>query len=336
MKVLVTGGAGYIGSAVVKRLLESGHRVVVYDDLSHGHREAVSPQAEFVQADVGDRNALDAVLASGVEAVMHFAGLIEAGESMKRPAAFFKTNTVNTLSLLEAMLAHNVTKIVFSSTAAVYGNPARTPILEDDPLRPANAYGESKLMVEQMLAWFHRIHGLRYCALRYFNAAGATGNLGECHDPETHLIPLVLQVALGKRERLAIYGGEYPTPDGTCVRDFIHISDLAAAHVLVLDGLHDHGQLIYNVGTGTGATVRQVVNIAREITGHEIPATVEGPRAGDPAVLVASAEKLKRELGWQPRHPEIREIIRSAWEWHRQRPNGFGLPSVKTTTTLPS
>lgn len=322
MKVLVTGGAGYIGSIVAEQLIASGHRVVVYDDLSHGYREAVPKQAEFARANVGDREALDQAL-SGVDAVMHFAGLIEAGESMKRPEAFFRANTANTLTLLETMLAHKVKMMVFSSTAAVYGDPERVPIAEESPLRPTNAYGESKLMVEQMLAWFHRIHGLSYCALRYFNAAGATKERGEAHQPETHLIPLVLQAAMGRRDQVMIYGNDYPTPDGTCVRDYIHVSDLATAHLLGLDALKNRTRLIYNVGTGTGASVREVVEAAREVTGRKIPAKMEPRRAGDPAILVASSDRIRRELGWTPRYTDIRDIIRSAWEWYVSHPSGY-------------
>ncbi|HET9183678.1 MAG TPA: UDP-glucose 4-epimerase GalE [Candidatus Angelobacter sp.] len=334
MKVLVTGGAGYIGSIVAEQLVAGGHPVVVYDDLSHGYRQAVPEAAEFVQASVGDSKALDQAL-SGVDAVMHFAGLIEAGESMKRPEAFFRANTANTLTLLEAMLAHKVKAMVFSSTAAVYGDPERVPIVEESPLRPTNTYGESKLMVEQMLAWFHRIHGLRYCALRYFNAAGATSERGEAHQPESHLIPLVLQTAMGKRERITIFGNDYPTPDGTCVRDYIHVSDLANAHLLALNALKENTRLIYNVGTGTGASVREVVEAAREVTGREIPAKVERRRAGDPAILVASSEKIRRELGWKPRYTDIRDIIKSAWEWHLGHPEGYREVAESASSTQP-
>lgn len=323
MKVLITGGAGYIGSVVAGQLVAAGHRVLVYDDLSHGHRQAVPEGAEFLQASVSDRISLDSALGSGVEAVMHFAGLIEAGESMKHPEIFFRANTANTLVLLEEMLAHDVKTIVFSSTAAVYGNPEHLPIVEESPLRPTNAYGESKLMVEQMLAWFHRIHAFRYCALRYFNAAGATEQRGEAHHPESHLIPVVLQVALGRRERIMIYGDDYPTDDGTCVRDYVHVSDLATAHVAALEALKHDGQLVYNVGTGTGASVRQVLEAARKVTGLAIPAQVVARRPGDPAVLVASSEKLARNLAWKPRYTDIREIIDSAWQWHRTHPNGY-------------
>lgn len=323
MKVLVTGGAGYIGSVVAEQLIASGHRVVVYDDLSHGHREAVPAQAEMVTASLADQDSLDRAMNAGVDAVMHFAGLIEAGESMKQPEAYFRTNTANTLTLLETMLTHGVKTIVFSSTAAVYGDPERVPVEEDSALRPTNAYGESKLMVEQMLGWFHRVHCLKYCALRYFNAAGATAERGEAHEPESHLIPLVLQVALGKRDRVTIYGGDYPTEDGTCVRDYVHVNDLATAHLLALEGLKNNHRLVYNVGSGTGASVREVVEAAREVTGRAIPAQMEARRAGDPAILVASSAKLSKELGWKPRCPGVREMIRSAWEWHVRYPEGY-------------
>ena len=325
MNLLVTGGAGYIGSVVVTQLLRAGHRVTVLDDLSHGHRRAVRPGAELVVADLSDRKALvDLFNSRHFDAVLHFAGLIEAGESMRSPETFFRNNTAATLTLLEAMLAHKVDRIVFSSTAALYGDPERTPIEETDRLRPTNVYGESKLMVEQMLAWFHRIHGLRFASLRYFNAAGAVEELGEDHRPETHLIPIVLGVAMGKRDKVSIFGTDYKTPDGTCIRDYIHIEDLASAHLLALDALERSGELIYNLGNGHGFSVRQVIEAARKVTGHPIQ-LVEAPRrAGDPAVLVASSEKIKRELGWKPKYPQLEPILKSAWDWHRANPSGYG------------
>src|SRR5271157_2786792 len=320
MKVLVTGGAGYIGSVVAEELLQAGHQVVVFDNLSRGHRQAVPKNAELEVGDLADRACLDQLLRSrAIDAVMHFAALIEAGESMKAPEEFFRNNTANALTLLEAMLAARVKRFVFSSTAALYGNPERTPIEEDDPLHPTNAYGESKLLVERMLAWFHQIHGLRYASLRYFNAAGATPERGEAHNPETHLIPLVLQVALGQRKDISIYGTDYPTKDGTCVRDYVHVEDLATAHLLALDELEQHSCLICNMGSGSGFSVREVIEIARKVTGHEIPAVEAPRRAGDPAVLVASSEKIRRVLGWNPQHSDIESIIRSAWEWHKGR-----------------
>jgi UDP-glucose 4-epimerase len=323
MRVLVTGGAGYIGSVVVAQLVAAGHQVVVYDNLSKGRRESVSPTATLVVGDVGDRARLDAVFAEHrPEAVMHFAALIEAGESMREPEKFFRNNTANALTLLETVLARKVGCFVFSSTAALYGDPERIPILESDKLLPTNAYGESKLLVERMLGWFHRIHGLSYASLRYFNAAGATETLGEHHHPESHLIPLILQVASGIRGHISIFGEDYPTPDGSCVRDYIHVSDLASAHLLALDALHSRPeptQLIYNLGNGQGFSVKQVIECARQVTGHAIPARVEGRRAGDPATLVASAAKIRAELGWQPQHPELKEIIRSAWSYLQRK-----------------
>ena len=325
MRILVSGGAGYIGSIVSAELLRAGHQMVVYDNLSHGHRRAVPQGAEVIIGEVGEREALDrAFQQHRPEAVMHFAALIEAGESMRFPERYFRNNTASTLTLLECMLQHGCRRLVFSSTAALYGNPERTPIEENARLAPTNAYGESKLLVERMLTWFHRIHGLRYASLRYFNAAGGAGELGEDHQPESHLIPLVLQVALGKRPGIAIYGTDYPTPDGTCVRDYIHVLDLASAHVLALDALAARDQLIYNLGNGRGFSVRQVVEMARKVTGHAIPAENAPRRPGDPAVLVASSEKIRRELGWQPRYPELEQIVASAWEWQKKHPKGYG------------
>jgi UDP-glucose 4-epimerase len=330
MKVLVTGGAGYIGSVVAEELLQAGHQVVVFDNLSRGHRQAVPKNAELIVGDLADRAALDHLLRSrAIDAVMHFAALIEAGESMKAPEEFFRNNTANALALLEAMLAAGVKRFVFSSTAALFGNPERTPIEEDDPLRPANAYGESKLLVERMLAWFHQIHGLRYASLRYFNAAGASHpDKGEAHQPETHLIPRILQVALGRAQHVNIFGTDYPTPDGTCIRDYIHVNDLAHAHLLALHALgkplESPSPLIYNLGNGQGFSVRQVVDVARRVTGHPIPAIESPRRAGDPAVLIASSERIRRDLGWQPRFPELADIVESAWQWHRAHPDGYG------------
>lgn len=331
---LVTGGAGFVGSTVARELVRAGHRVVVCDDLSKGHREALPPQVELVVADLSDRTALDRLLTTHrVDAVLHFAAFIEAGESMHEPERFFRNNTANTLNLLEAMLAHGVRRFVFSSTAALYGDPERTPIEETDRLAPTNAYGESKLLVERVLDWYYRLHGLRSASLRYFNAAGAPDEHGEDHSPETHLIPLVLQVALGKRATISIYGTDYPTPDGTCVRDYVHVLDLASAHLLALDALrrdeHDdpelkRGRLIYNLGNGQGFSVREVIDVARQVTGHAIPAIETERRAGDPAILVASSAKIRRELGWTPRFPDLEQIVSSAWGWHRARPGGYG------------
>lgn len=323
-RVLVTGGAGYIGSVVTVQLLRKGFDVVVLDNLSHGFKGAVPSGAKLVVADMADRAALDQIFRERrIDAVVHLAAFIEVGESMQVPEKYFRNNTANALTLLEAVLAHRVQRLVFSSTAALYGAPERTPIEETDPLQPTNAYGESKLLVEHMLAWLYRAHGLRYASLRYFNAAGAEGEQGEDHHPESHLIPLALKVALGKLEYLSIYGTDYPTPDGTCIRDYIHVSDLANAHLLVLDALREQDKLIYNLGNGRGFSVRQVVDTVRRVTGHPIPARAVGRRPGDPAVLVASADRIKRELGWNPRHPGLEDIVRSAWDWRRAHPNGY-------------
>jgi UDP-glucose 4-epimerase len=323
-RVLVTGGAGYIGSVVADSLLSRGYDVTVFDNLSHGDRAAVPQGAALFVADVGDRPALDRVFQSGnFDAVMHFAAWIEAGESMQAPERYFRNNSANTLTLLEAILAHKIPRFVFSSTAALYGIPKRSPIEESDPLQPVNAYGESKLLVEKMLAWFHNIHGLRYASLRYFNAAGAAGSRGENHHPETHLIPIALDVALGKRSEIAIYGDDYPTVDGTCVRDYIHVADLASAHLLALEALKQRDKLIYNLGNGRGFSVMEVIESARRVTGHSIPARKSARRAGDPASLVASAQKIRDELRWSPDHPELDDIVGNAWEWRRTHPNGY-------------
>lgn len=324
MKVLVTGGAGYIGGVVTAELLRSGNSVVVFDNLTQGHREVVPSGGSLVQGDIADGEKLSSTIRQhGIEAVMHFAASTEAGESMKVPERFFRNNTANTLTLLETMLNTGVKKFVFSSTAALFGEPENIPIRETDPLRPTNVYGESKLLVERMLEWFHRIHGFRYASLRYFNAAGAAGEIGESHNPETHIIPLILQVALGKRESISIFGTDYKTKDGTCVRDYVHVSDLAQAHILALNALGERPQLIYNLGNGRGFTVREVVEVARRVTGHPIPVVEAARRHGDPAVLVASSEKIQKELGWTPRFADLEAIVSSAWEWHRKHPNGY-------------
>ena len=297
---------------------------MVAADPQCGHRQAVHRDAQLVVADLSDTGAFERVLTEQkIEAVMHFAASIEAGESMQHPEKYFRNNTANTLTLLECMLAHGVRRFVFSSTAALYGNPEKTPIEEDSPLRPTNAYGESKLLVEQMLEWLQRIHGLRYSCLRYFNAAGAAGDQGEDHQPESHLIPIALQVALGVRKDVAIFGTDYPTPDGTCVRDYVHVSDLAAAHLLVLEALKDNEKLIYNLGNGRGFSVREVIDTVRKVTGRAISSQESPRRPGDPAVLVASSEKIKRELNWQPRHTDLESVVRSAWNWRRAHPNGY-------------
>jgi UDP-glucose 4-epimerase len=323
MNILVTGGAGYIGGTVVRTLLAEGHTVTIYDNLCHSRREAVARGATFVLGDIADRPLLENTLREGnFDGVMHFAALIEAGESMVKPEIYFRNNTASTLTLLEAMHATGHTKLVFSSTAACYGEPKSTPIREDAELKPTNAYGESKLLVEQMLEWFHKIHGLRYASLRYFNVAGAIEGYGEAHEPESHLIPLILDVSLGIRSSIKIFGTDYPTADGTCVRDYIHVADLADAHLLALNSLGRQGQAIYNIGNGEGFTVRQVVESAQRVTGRPITVVEEPRRAGDPAVLVASSEKIQKELGWQPRFAELDKILESAWTWHKIRHAG--------------
>lgn len=329
MHILVTGGAGYIGSATAALFLRAGHQVTVFDNLYRGHREAVPEGAQFVQGDIADRGALDTLFQMAhFDAVAHFAALIEAGESMEQPSRYFRHNVVYSQNLLDAMLAHHVKRLVFSSTAAVYASK-NGPLNEDDPYRPANVYGETKLMIEQMIRWYHRQCGLKYCVLRYFNACGAMLNeqgqaiRGEAHSPETHLIPLTLQVPLGQREAIKIYGTDYETADGTCVRDYIHIVDLASAHVLAVEALDERGAMTYNLGNGQGYSVRQVVETARQVTGHPLPAVETARRPGDAAVLVASAEKINDELGWQPRYPDLKTIIASAWEWHRTHPKGY-------------
>lgn len=327
MKILVTGGAGYIGGAVAAELVHCGHEVLVLDNLSSGHREAVPKDARLIQSDIGDRERLDQIFgASAFDGVMHFAASIEVKESMLAPGPYFRNNTVNTLNLLESMREYEVGKFVFSSTAALYGTPRRVPIPESLPLKPTNPYGESKLMVEQMLQWFNRVHGLRYASLRYFNAAGASEQHGEDHWPESHLIPLVLQAASGKRESVSIYGTDYETHDGTCVRDYIHISDLARAHVLALEKLGRDAEperLVYNLGNNRGHSVREVIEAARRVTGRRIECKEEPRRPGDPPALIASSEQITRDLGWRPKVTELEPIIQSAWEWRQRNPDGY-------------
>jgi UDP-glucose 4-epimerase len=330
VKILVTGGAGYIGGTVAGLLTARGHQAVVYDNLSHGRRELVPAGVDFVLGELSDRSAIEDLFIAAknegrpFDGVLHFAALIEAGESMVKPEIYFRNNTASTLALLEAMLAHGPRRLVFSSTAAVYGEPESVPIQEDARLQPTNAYGESKLLVEHMLTWFNRIHGLHYASLRYFNVAGAPEGpdgitRGEAHEPESHLIPLVLDVALGRRPSIRIYGEDYPTPDGTCIRDYIHVSDLADAHLLALEALETRDRLIFNLGNGQGFSVRQVIESARRVTGHPIPAEVHPRRPGDPAVLIASSDKAIRELGWKPRYTQLDDILRTAWTWHQKR-----------------
>jgi UDP-glucose 4-epimerase len=320
MKILVTGGAGYIGGTVCRMLLAGGHAVTVFDNLCHSKRMAVADGVEFVEGDLADRAVVERTLRDGkFDGVMHFAALIEAGESMKRPEIYFRNNTASTLTLLEAMLATGHDKLVFSSTAACYGEPETTPILEDAKLAPTNPYGESKLLVEYMLRWMNQAHGFRYASLRYFNVAGAIDGYGEAHEPESHLIPLILDVALGRRASIKIFGQDYPTKDGTCVRDYIHVQDLADAHLLALEALSEKSRLIYNIGNGQGFTVWEVIDSVRRVTGKPIAVEECPRRPGDPAVLVASSEKIKAELGWRPKFAELDQIISSAWEWHQKR-----------------
>ncbi len=319
MRVLVTGGAGYIGSTTAEALLDDGHEVVVLDNLSRGHRELVPARARFVEGGVDDPAAVDAALGGGIDACLHFAALMEAGESMRRPEAFFATNTGGSLRLLERLTLAGVQRFVLSSTAAVYGQPDVVPIDEDTALEPTNAYGESKLLVERALWWLASLRGLRVASLRYFNACGATPGRGEDHDPETHLIPLVLAAAAGRRERIDVFGTDYPTRDGTCVRDYVHVADLADAHVAALHALEEHPTMVCNLGSETGFTVREVIAAAERVTGRPIPAVDAPRRPGDPAELVASRGRAGRLLGWEPKHTDLDEIVESAWEWHRAR-----------------
>jgi UDP-glucose 4-epimerase len=316
--VLVTGGAGFIGSVTVAQLRDHGHDVVVLDSFRSGHREQVPDDVPVIEADVGEPDSFRDAL-QDVDACIHFAASIEAGESMRRPEAFFANNTAATLRLLHALIDADVRRFVLSSTAAVYGDPVRVPIAEDDPTEPTNAYGASKLLIEQALAWLARLRGMSCVALRYFNAAGATPERGEDHDPETHLIPLILQVAAGRRDEISIFGTDYDTPDGTCVRDYIHVSDLADAHVRAVEQVSEPELLVCNLGNGDGFTVQQVIAVAREVTGHPIPAREAPRRPGDPAILVASAARARERLGWKPQRPDLADIVASAWEWHRHR-----------------
>lgn len=322
MKILVVGGAGYIGSVCAELLLDEGHSVCVFDNLTEGHRRAVDSRAEFVLGDLASTEGIQAALTSyRPEAVMHFAASALVPESMKNPSKYFRNNIANGLNLLDAMIATSVQRLVFSSTCAIFGPPERVPIDETLPHRPISPYGESKLAFEKVLHWYGEIHGLRYVALRYFNAAGASENFGEEHRVETHLIPNVLQVALGQKPHVEIYGTDYDTPDGTCIRDYIHILDLARAHILALGAPASD---FYNLGTGGGTSVREVIESCRKITGHEIPVIEKPRRPGDPARLIAASDKIKRELGWQPQFQSIDAIIESAWKWHRKFPNGYG------------
>ncbi len=323
MNILITGGAGYIGSATAEALLAAGHSVTVYDSLVTGHQAAVPKGARFIEASLEDHRSLSKALTTQqFDAVMHFAAFIEAGESMKDPGRFYFNNYANSLSLMETAMLAGVKRFVFSSTAAVYCS-SDEPLTEESPLGPTNVYGHTKLMVEQTLDWYRQIHGLHYAALRYFNASGALPGRGEAHQPESHLIPLVLRVALGQRESVSIFGTDYPTPDGTCIRDYVHIADLVSAHLLALDALGEADKLTYNLGSGMGFSVREVIDTSRKVTGHPIPAVELARRAGDSSRLVASSDKIRRELGWQPQHTDLQDIISSAWDWHRSHPKGY-------------
>jgi len=325
MRILVTGGAGYIGSVTAAALIERGHDVVVLDDLRTGHREAVPSDAAFVRAGVADVATVAATLSRhGSEAIVHFAASSLVGESMERPMAYFGNNTGGTLSLLDTALQHGVQRFVLSSTAALYGTPDAVPIPEDAPLHPESVYGESKYLIERMLDWLGRTAGLGWTALRYFNAAGATPERGEDHRPESHLIPIVLQTALGQRAQVAIFGDDYPTPDGTAVRDYVHVADLARAHIVAVEAIRPGHGAAYNVGTGRGFSVAEVIGACRDVTGHPIPAEVAPRRPGDPPRLVADASRIREVLGWEPGVSELRDIVASAWRWHQAHPHGYG------------
>ena len=327
MAILVLGGAGYIGSHTVYELIDAGKEVVIADNLETGHIEAVHPKAKFYQGDIRDRAFVDSVFDNEqIDGVIHFAANSLVGESMTNPLKYYDNNLCGTKVLLESMVAHGIDKIVFSSTAATYGEPERVPILETDRTEPTNCYGETKLSMEKMFKWTGLAHGLRFVSLRYFNACGAhvSGKIGEAHNPESHLIPLILQVPNGKREFISIFGDDYDTKDGTCIRDYIHVTDLAQAHILAMDYLMKGGESnIFNLGNGVGFTVKEVIDTAREVTGHPIPAKTTPRRAGDPAQLIASSEKARTVLGWHPEHADLREIIETAWNWHKNHPNGF-------------
>lgn len=327
MSVLVLGGAGYIGSHTVYELIENGEDVVVADNLQTGFREAVHPQARFYELDIRDKKALDELFEKEqIDGVIHFAASSQVGESMKDPLKYYDNNLGGTITLLESMVDHGIDKIVFSSTAATYGEPENIPILESDRTVPTNTYGETKLSMEKLMNWVGQAHDLRYTALRYFNASGAhpSGQIGEAHNPETHLIPLILQVPNGQREFISVFGKDYPTEDGTCIRDYIHVSDLAKAHVLALEYLRNGGQSdVFNLGNGKGFSVREVIDVAREVTGHPIPEVMAERRAGDPARLVASSRKAREILGWDPQYDDLSTIIETAWKWHKNHPEGY-------------
>ncbi len=327
MAILVLGGAGYIGSHTVHELIDSGRDVVVIDNLLTGFKQAVHPKARFYKADIRDRAALDDIFnQEQIEGVIHFAASSQVGESMTDPLKYYDNNVGGTIVLLEAMVAHGINKIVFSSTAATYGEPESIPIMESDRTQPTNCYGETKLTMEKMMRWVGQAHDLKSVALRYFNAAGAhaSGTIGEAHGPETHLIPLILQVPNGQREFIGVFGNDYPTKDGTCIRDYIHVSDLAQAHIKAIDYLIDGGESdVFNLGSGQGFSVDEMIEVARKVTGHPIPVKVSPRRAGDPAQLIASSEKARRILGWKPELDDVEAIVSSAWKWHEGHPHGY-------------
>jgi UDP-glucose 4-epimerase len=323
MKVLVTGGAGYIGSITVEQLIKAGESVVVFDNLYQGHRAAVHPQAVFVEGDLADRATVDDLMASHrPDAIMHFASYTLVGESMVKPFLYLGDNISNGLNLVQSAVEHGVRRFILSSTANLFDDPERMPIDENERIVPGSPYGESKNILERILYWLDHIYDFRYACLRYFNACGASEERGEDHDPETHLIPLVLEVALGQRDKITIFGDDYSTPDGSCVRDYIHVIDLAQAHILALRAL-DKGSRKYNLGNGRGFSVKEVIDTAREVTRHPIPAEVGPRRPGDPAVLVASSDTIRRQLGWQPQYPDLHQIIETAWRWHQAHPHGY-------------
>ncbi|MBS4759581.1 MAG: UDP-glucose 4-epimerase GalE [Clostridium sp.] len=327
MTILVLGGAGYIGSHTVYELIDKGGDVVIVDNLQTGHIQAVHSKARFYEGDIKDRAFLDNLFKKEkIDAVIHFAANSLVGESMEKPLKYYDNNMYGTMVLLEAMVENKIDKIVFSSTAATYGEPENIPILESDRTEPTNTYGETKLSMEKMFKWVSKAHGMRYVSLRYFNACGAhvSGNIGEDHNPETHLIPIILQVPNGKREAVSIYGDDYDTKDGTCIRDYIHVTDLAQAHILAVEYLSRGGKSdIFNLGNGVGFSVKEVIETARNVTGHPIPAAVSARRSGDPAQLIASSEKAKSILGWKPEHADLSDIIETAWKWHKSHPNGY-------------